>query len=143
NSRNNFAAAIPDLTKAEELAKEAWRREGARSSLVGAFINKGDYDLALEKIRSWSAEMSPNARYQDMLGRVYNAKSDYEKALEHASEAIRLEPKENTHYVLRTNIYRAMGKYDLALEDAGKAIELAPDFAMSYVSRAQIHLLNK
>lgn len=140
DSHNDYVAAIPDFTKAVALFKDGSQRDVARSSLISALVEKGDYGTALEIISGWFHEAPPNALHHVMLARIYHFKSDNEKALEHISEAIRLNPTLGTSYSTRASIYVSMGKYDLALADADKAIELMPDFVIFYSLRAQIHL---
>lgn len=60
---------------------------------------------------------------------------DYETALKHLNEAIKLSPDQAKLYDSRGVILQAQGLYDEALTDKNKAVELEPDNAEFYRSR--------
>ena len=59
----------------------------------------------------------------------------YNKAVEHYTEAIALNPKLIQAYNNRGNVYRSKGKFDTAIQDYNTAIALNPEFAGAYHNR--------
>ncbi|DAZ92711.1 TPA: hypothetical protein N0F65_012836, partial [Lagenidium giganteum] len=61
----------------------------------------------------------------------FNVKS-FDKAIEHYSEAIRLDPEKHVYYSNRSAAYGALGQWEKAEEDAKKCVEKNPGFAKGY-----------
>jgi tetratricopeptide (TPR) repeat protein len=70
--------------------------------------------------------------------RLHLAKGGLEEAVERASEAIRLDAKEPSAYVLRAEAHRKLKRPDRALADLAVAIRLDPNQPGPYVIRAEI-----
>ena len=72
-------------------------------------------------------------------GIAYKAKDDYDRAIADYTDAIRLDPKNDTAYDRRGDAYRAKGDFDHAIADYGEAIRLrsvhAPPTGMTAAKR--------
>jgi tetratricopeptide (TPR) repeat protein len=70
--------------------------------------------------------------------RLHLAKSELQQAVERATEAIRLETKQSTAYLVRAEAHRRLKRPDRALADLAVAIRLDPNQPGPYVIRAEI-----
>ena len=68
-------------------------------------------------------------------GLMSQKEKDYSKAIEHYSNAMKLNPQMVTAYNNRGAAYSDIGAYDCAIEDLNKAIELNPNDAKAYTNR--------
>ncbi len=68
-------------------------------------------------------------------GLMSQKEKDYSKAIEHYSNAIKLNPQMVSAYNNRGAAYSDTGAYDCAIEDLSKAIELNPNDAKAYTNR--------
>ncbi|KAI9596127.1 stress-induced-phosphoprotein 1-like protein [Syncephalis fuscata] len=66
------------------------------------------------------------------LGNKAFAAGDHAKAVEHFSEAIKLDANNHVLYSNRSAAYASLRDYDRALGDAEKTVELKPDWAKGY-----------
>eukprot|EP01047_Picozoa_sp_COSAG01_P005262 COSAG01_NODE_178_length_22933_cov_18.398529_18_plen_158_part_00 len=66
------------------------------------------------------------------LGNDALKRKDYNKAVEHYTEAIRIDGQNHTYYSNRSAAYASMGKPVEALADAEKCIQMNPEFARGY-----------
>ena len=66
---------------------------------------------------------------------AYQEKGDYDKAIQHYSKALELNPQMAEAYNNRGIAYSDKGDYPHAIEDFNKAIELKPDYAEAYNNR--------
>ena len=62
----------------------------------------------------------------------YPADKQYDKAIEHYTEAVTLNPELAEAYNNRGNVYRSKGKFDAAIQDYNTAIALNPELAEVY-----------
>ena len=94
-----------------------------------------------ETINTNTVEQSidPNAVAEFVKGLTYQNRRNYEKALEHYTEALRLNPQLAGAYNNRGNVYNSMGEHDCAIRDFIKAIQLRPDFADAYNNRGNAY----
>ena len=94
-----------------------------------------------ETINTNTVEQSidPNAVAEFVKGLTYQNRRNYEKALEHYTEALRLNPQLAGAYNNRGNVYNSMGEHDCAIRDFIKAIQLRPDFADAYNNRGNVY----
>nr|CCA24666.1 conserved hypothetical protein [Albugo laibachii Nc14] len=82
------------------------------------------------------------AEQQKILGNdEFNAKN-FDKAIEHYSEAIRLDPENHIYYSNRSAAYGASGQWERAEEDAKLCVQKNPSFAKGYhrLANAQKYL---
>ncbi len=80
--------------------------------------------------------LSPNHFIYNHRGLVYFTLSEYEKAIDDFTEAIRMEPKDTRVYTNRGLTYRMLKKYDLSLKDFEKSIELNPLWPDTFYGRS-------
>ena len=82
-----------------------------------------------ETINTNTVEQSinPNVMAEFVKGLTYQNRRNYEKAVEHYTEALRLNPQLAGVYNNRGNVYNSMGEHDCAIRDFTKAIQLKPD----------------
>jgi tetratricopeptide (TPR) repeat protein len=69
----------------------------------------------------------------------YAIKGDYDRAIDHFSEVIKLDPRASTYYN-RGRAYYLSYDYDRAIADFGEAIRLRPRYAAAYNNRAWTYL---
>jgi len=84
----------------------------------------------------------PSASDYVRSGASHYKKQDYDKAIEDANAAIRLDPKLWNAYGLRAMAYNEKKDYNKAIEDYTIVIRLKPDFAEAYNGRAWIYAWN-
>jgi tetratricopeptide (TPR) repeat protein len=68
-------------------------------------------------------------------GTWLDARGQFDEAIHHYSEAIRLEPKNGERYYIRAHAYRQKGDTEKELADHNEAIRLSPR-ALHYIGRA-------
>jgi tetratricopeptide (TPR) repeat protein len=69
----------------------------------------------------------------------YAAKGDYDRAIGHFSEVIKLDPRASTYYN-RGRVYYLKKDYDRAIADFSEAIRLKPRYAAAYNNRGWAYL---
>lgn len=113
-------------------------RSACNHNLGNIAQEMGDYDLALGymnrsmeiRLNMPSIEKSVMGSLYNDIGNVYNAKKDYQKALEYYKEALSFESLEENDdklamtYVNIGEIYRLQEKYDLALVNFNKCLTI-------------------
>ena len=67
------------------------------------------------------------------LGNAAFKAQDFNKAVEHYTEALQATPNEHTILGNRSASYHNLKKYDQALEDGLRCVELKPDWAKGYL----------
>ncbi|MFH1306443.1 MAG: tetratricopeptide repeat protein [Candidatus Micrarchaeota archaeon] len=72
------------------------------------------------------------------LGRIYEEKKEFDKALNKYAEAVLCSPENPNIYKRRAILYNNMRNYDLAIEDADRAIELGLKISTVYQIRARV-----
>lgn len=72
------------------------------------------------------------AEEQKQLGNEEFNVKNYEKAMEHYSEAIKLDPENHIYYSNRSAAYGAAGNWELAEADAKECVRRNPSFAKGY-----------
>jgi len=86
----------------------------------------GKYSEAAAQLEQLERRAPESFEVQELLGLVYAAQAQNEKANEHLEKAVRLQPKSATARTnLGTNLVR-MGKLDLAEQEFQKAVALDP-----------------
>ncbi|TMW64016.1 hypothetical protein Poli38472_014133 [Pythium oligandrum] len=83
-----------------------------------------------EEIATMSAK--EQAEEQKQLGNEEFNVKNFDKAIEHYSEAIRLDTENHIYYSNRSAAYGAAGKWELAEEDAKECVRRNPKFAKGY-----------
>ena len=112
--------------------------EAARASLAQADGSKapaGDNStLELERKYKESTERLAAADRWEKGRRLFK-KQKYEKAIEHLTRAIELDPKMVQGYGLRGAAYNRTGRFKEAVEDLSKAIKMKPESGKLYFRR--------
>ena len=76
-----------------------------------------------------------NAVAEFFKGLTYQNRRNYDKAVEHYTEALRLNSQLVEAYNNRGNIYNSRGEHNRAIVGFTKAIQLRPDYAEAYNNR--------
>ena len=63
--------------------------------LSNIYVNKGEYDKALNILIQLDEKMPKEAPIHIAIGKIYKVKRDYKKALDHFNKAIDLDPKDS------------------------------------------------
>ena len=69
------------------------------------------------------------------LGAIFESRRDWKMALEHFSNAVRVDPRNSLYILGRGNAHRALGNLDDAIKDYSEAIRLKPDYASAFFNR--------
>lgn len=135
---NSDMAAVADFTKAIELDRthaDAWTERG------GAKHRLGEKQAAHADLVH-AIGLKPTYAAYVYLGQISAAENAMQKAIDHFSRAITLEPRRAEAYSDRGREYLRLIKPDEAIRDLTKAIEITPTDA-SYVNRANSFLLKR
>jgi tetratricopeptide (TPR) repeat protein len=68
-------------------------------------------------------------------GNVLRDQGEHDKAIAAFTEAIRIDPKDDSAYFNRGLAWRSKGEYDLAIRDYNQALTINPAFFQVYVNR--------
>jgi tetratricopeptide (TPR) repeat protein len=80
------------------------------------------------------------ARYYYSLGHTSVMKHDFDRAIAHFSDAIRLDPKYDDAYFSRAYSENEKKQFDPAIADYTMAIQITPKYAGSYINRGNIYV---
>lgn len=75
----------------------------------------------------------------DLANETQEKQNWYEKAIEHYTETLKLNPDSIEVYNNRGAVYRDKGEFEKALQDFNKAIDLEPDYANAYNNRGMAY----
>jgi len=104
-----------------------------------AYINKGQYDKALEDYNKAIAINPSDSNIYNSRGHLFGFfKGQYDMAIRDFDKALLLSP-DGAYYYNRGLIYTYKGEYDRAIEDYNKAITIYP-LADIYNSRGEAYL---
>jgi tetratricopeptide (TPR) repeat protein len=104
-------------------------REALRKALAGIYDEK-TAERAYRTLAhindlldgSGDGVISRDSKGYQIRGGIYLSEGDYEKAIENLTEAIRLEPKEETNYRYRALAHVYQHEYDKAMSDCNEAL---------------------
>ena len=140
----NFQRLLDALRNARQTARTARYAvtENSKPQTAGTFLDRGllflnrkDWDLAIEDFTE-AIRLDPNnAMVYICRGVAYGDKGDYDRAIADHSQAIRLDPNYASAYNNRGNAYYNKGDYDRAIADCNQAIKLDPNYALAYFNR--------
>ena len=82
---------------------------------------------ALSNVQKEMSNNKPKKYDYCLLGEIYLATGEYERAMEALEKAIRMDNDFAEAYLYRGLTYEQMGNNDHALQDIGKAKELDPN----------------
>jgi tetratricopeptide (TPR) repeat protein len=99
---------------------------------------RGEAGEQLELLQRLVELYPDDERAQLALAVVYNARQDYERAIEHYRRAIDIEPDFSPVYNQLGYLYRALGRYQEAEDAFLKYIQLIPDEPNPYDSYAEL-----
>lgn len=127
--------AIGYLTTAIQLAPKNVKALTERASL---FVIFGDYQSALKDYRS-ALKLEPSEELYYKTGVAELNSGDDKKAIEHLTEAIKLNPKNEFYYFFRGEAELDLGKITAAISDFDLAIELKPNDYRAIFTRGKCY----
>ena len=104
-----------------------------------AYLNRGDYDNAIENLTQAILLKPDKALAYFWRGKAYLDKGNYDSTITDLTQAILLKPDYVNAYVSRANAYYKKEDYDNAISDLTEAIELKPDDAYAYFGRGRTY----
>lgn len=120
-----LAALAPSRAASQADAEGGKALEGKFQS-AQAHFNSGKYAAAQQELEALAKALPKSFEVQELLGLVYSAEGQEEKATTHLEQAVRLRPESaEARNNLATNLARR-GKPALAEKEFQKAVELAP-----------------
>jgi uncharacterized protein (TIGR03067 family) len=84
-----------------------------------------------------------DAKKQVILGEAALDREDYDRAIEHFGQAIRLDPGLGVAYYGRALTYLSKKEYDRAIKDCAESIRLVPNDPQPYSLRGFVHMQMK
>ena len=121
NNQGESKQAVDNLKKAFDLRERAGEREKLYISSHYYDIGTGQADKAVEVYESWKQTYPRDSVPKDNLAIRYQSIGQDEKALDNASEALRLDAKDRYSYQNLASIYTALNRYDEAKAVAEQA----------------------
>lgn len=115
--------AISYLTTAIQMDPKNVKALTERASLFMVF---GDYEKALGDYRS-ALKVTPTEELYYKTGVAELNAGDDELAIDHLTNAIKINPKNEFYFYFRGEAKRDLGQYRPAIEDFNKAVSLKPD----------------
>lgn len=97
----NLLVALFALTVAGQTERQPTPAQGPNSSSVAqaqALLSAGKIDAAIDLLRSLPASSTTNTQVSYFLGLAYYQKSDYTRAIEHLSAAVKAMPEESRQH---------------------------------------------
>ncbi|MCA1573253.1 MAG: tetratricopeptide repeat protein [Acidobacteria bacterium] len=97
----NLLVALFALAVAGQIERQPTSEPGSNSSTVAqaqALLSAGKIDAAIEMLRSLARSNSTDSTVNHLLGLAYYQKSDYARAIEHLSIAVRGMPADSRQY---------------------------------------------
>jgi Tfp pilus assembly protein PilF len=95
--------------------------------------------ILLAQSRERAGGRTDSAEMHNQEGLAAFSAGNYQEAVRHYNEAIRVDPDNAKAYNNRGVTYNKMGRHNLAISDYNKALELNPRFAEAYQNRALAH----
>lgn len=119
-----------DAGDVSKLEQEIVHIQSDQEKLKAGQLKQEEYDKAVaaskEKVADIAAKRPESAPVQTSAARVYTQAGDYPKAIEHASKAIELAPKDPFPLTTRGMAYYGSGDFAGAAADAKRALALDP-----------------
>ena len=109
-------------------------------SEIGALVNKGKFQPALEKVDESIVKYPENAFLYYWKGTILSSLGNKKAAIENFNKSVSINPENVGSYVLRGICKYELNDYEGALADYNKAIELDPHNISAYNMRAGLKL---
>ena len=121
-----FAALSVSLAASQAVAQDRQTHDREFQSVLAHF-NSGQYAAAQQELESLVKELPKSFEAQELLGLVYSAEGQDDKATAPFEQAVRLRPESGPARTnLATNLARR-GKMELAEKEFHKGVELEPE----------------
>lgn len=138
-STEKYQAALEDLLRARTLKPE---EPITNYNLALVYNALEDYDKAIDAINLY-LKTTNDADGIITRARSYRWSSEFQKALDDYTAAIKLKPDTIDAYLERSACYRQLKSPDKALEDCNKAIAIDPKSADAYYYRGSAYFDTK
>ena len=142
NQRSKKTSDRNDHIEADGLLDEAWDLLGGGeegTELISVFNSSPtDQEKAKRKIKA-ALKIKPNyARAHKTYGCYYQAKKQFESALEQFNLAIRSDPSYAKSFNSRGILFRDLNRHESAMTDFNEAIRLDPNDAVAFYNRGNL-----
>ena len=109
-------------------------------SEIGALVNKGKFQPALEKVDESIVKYPDNAFLYYWKGTILSSMGNKKAAIENFDKSLSINPENVGSYILRGICKYELNDYEGALTDYNKAIEIDPHNISAYNMRAGLKL---
>ena len=117
---------------------KAVQAESGIQLLVGAHLQKGDVQRAIEQCREMIALHPDSARGHLLLASIYETVHDLDQAEEHIQAAMQAEPDSTQAYFRLGNLQARRGEMDQAMETFEQALAVDPNFIPAIFARGNL-----
>ncbi len=135
-NEGKYDEAIPLLEEAEKMDKTNY---GYRYEIAYSYMQKKDYEKALEAMKTVMAMGCNREECYQMLGNIYDDKGDSSMALRTYADGIKKFPKAGRLYLETGNVYLERELYQKALEYYEMGIDAEPTFPSNYYRATQLY----
>ena len=133
------AAAVPWLTRAQNLAEGASQRARAWAALGDAYSAQGDTVSGIAAYRRSLAHVPHQPRLHRELGRDAFAKADWRVAREHLLMAAKQDPDDAVSQYHLARVYQRDGDWPRAMRHYHVAVRMKPDYVLAYLGLARAY----
>ncbi|MEK7433935.1 MAG: tetratricopeptide repeat protein, partial [Cyanobacteriota bacterium] len=127
------------LNKIDELSKKDISIDNIRLFIIEFF----ELDVYSKMYYEYLKDLDLTYLIFFSIASLYNAKEEYEKAIEFYNKSISINPNFYNAYNNLGNVYKAKEEYDKAIEYHKKALELSPNSYISYNGLGNVYYSKK
>ena len=112
-------------------------------NLIRTAFKLNDYDLVIESGHLYNSRFEKTAELMSFLADSYFKKGQYESALKFADEAVNVDSRLGSGYIIRGKSHTKLGQFEAAVKDLTTAIDLDHNDWMAWHERGNCYLAQK